>query len=261
MKPVPAVLAAALALGSLSLPGCEAVAVPFLLLRSHKVEAVARLPPGSVAVLAEAAPGLPAGDPRVRSFTDQVAATAGQHLATNLRPLQRRADGSPKKGQAVVDGRRVARERERDAAAFAALPLDALPARLGVDTLVFVEVQALRLPNAADAGMTGALVVPAASGTVRVVDARGVQLFPRREDADAGGFLGGPAGRPFSVDLRARRIGEDAADPANVRRDLADAAGLAVARLFYDWTGQAPGDTVYEERRRTTGTPRPGDRL
>lgn len=62
------------------------------------------------------------------------------------------------------------------------------------------------------------------------------------------------------MQLRGRRVGDDDANPATLRRDLANAAGLEVARLFYDWTGKRPGDGVYEERRRNQGRPAVGDR-
>ena len=240
--------------------GCEAVAVPFLLLRSNKVAAEHEPAPGRVAVLAEAAPGLPADDPRMRAFTDQLAATSTSHLRDNLKQLKRRGDGTPKRGQELVDPASIATERARDPAAFAALPLDAVARRLGAEVVVFVEVSQVRLPDAGNAAMTGALVTPSASGTVRVVDALGRRVFPEPEGPEAGGFLGNAGGRPFAVELRTRELGGDRSDPATLRRDLADAAGLAVARLFYDWTGPRPGDAVYEQRRHNAGRPQPGDR-
>ena len=251
---------AALTLGLATLGGCEALVVPLMMGRSHKVAAVHEPAPGRLAVLAEAAPGLPAADPRLRAFTDQVAATATGHLRSNLEDLKRRRDGSPKRGQALVDPTRIAVERARIPAAFGQLPLDAVARRLGADALVYVEVTLVRLPDPGDTAMTGALFTPAAAGTVRVVDASGRRVFPAADGPEVGGFLGNAGGHPVSVELRPRRVGEDAADPATMRRDLADAAGLAVARLFYDWTGPRPGDAALEAQRRAAGRPAPGDR-
>ena len=242
------------------LSGCAGAAVPMMMLQSHKVDAVHGLEPGVVAVLAEAGGGLPKSDPRVRSFTDQLAAAATGHLEANLPELKRTREGAPKRGQAVVPAPRVVAERERDPEAFAELSLATLCRRLSADRVVFVEVTDLRLPDPADAGMTGAIFTPSASGTVRVVDRSGARTFPPAEGVAGGGFLGGGDGHRFSVQLRGRRVGDDDANPATLRRDLANAAGLEVARLFYDWTGRRPGDAVYEERRRNQGRPAAGDR-
>ncbi len=248
------------ALALSAVPGCGALTLPFLLAQNHKVDAAFEPAPGRMVVLAEAAPGLPADDPRLRAFTEQVAATATSHLRTNLREIKRRKDGSPKRGQELVDPASVAAERGRAPEAFAALPLDGVARRFDADFVVFVEVAQVRLPDPGNTGMTGALVTPSASGSVRVVDALGRRVFPTPDGPEAGGFLGNAGGRPFAVELRTRELGSDLGDPGTLRRDLADAAGLAVARLFYDWTGPRPGDAVYEQRRYNAGRPQPGDK-
>ena len=242
------------------LGGCAGAIVPLALLQDHKVDAAHELAPGVVAVLAEAGGGLPAADPRLRAFTDQLAAAATGHLEANLPPLKLTRAGEARKGQALAPAARVVAERERDPGGFAGADLATLCRLLGADAVVFVEVTELRLPDAADAGMTGAIVSPAAAGSVRVVSRSGQRRFPAPEGVGGGGFLGGRGGHGFSVELRGRRVGEQDADPATLRRDLANAAGLEVARLFYDWTGRRPGDAVYEERRRQQGRPAAGDR-
>lgn len=253
----PALLLAA----SFATAGCSAISVPFLLLKSHEVKAEHQLVPGSVVVLAEPARSLPADDPRQRAFADQLAATASGHLTQNLPEQKWARDGTLKEGQTVVAFSKVIAARDADPEAFSKLPLDAMARNLGADRLVFVEITQVQLPDATATALTGALFTPAATGTVRVVDALGNRVFPPREGPETGGFLGSNGGRSFTVELRPRRVGDDDTDPAELRRNLANAAGLEVARLFYNWTGQRPGDQVYEERRRIDGQQRPGDRL
>ena len=139
---------------------------------------------------------------------------------------------------ALVDADQIARLEARLGDDWHATPIDAIGRRLNADQVVYARLTPLGLNTRLGDG------VPSLRLDVKVIDAHtGERIWPAQAVA-------APDGHPLTVKAsvgQRRRLlaGHDTSQ--QTLDQLADAAGLALGQLFYDWVPPPPGEEL--ERR------------
>lgn len=231
--------------------GCEVVGAPFVGLENRSVPAEYELPAAATVVIVE---------PLSRSIEDKrFARQVSARIVTQLEQnLVEEGDPTPRKTKdqqeelsiestlqtRLIADTEVARFQDQAGDDYYAMAIDRLGRELGAYTVVYAKV------HRAELNVQGSVYQPEARLRVRVVDARtGARLWPENtvgmsgEDTafrvDAGGVHQTTSAGEISGTTRDR-----------VWTDLADDAGLKIARLFYTWQRPAPGAKAETEKRR-----------
>ncbi|MEM7576456.1 MAG: hypothetical protein AAF328_03185 [Planctomycetota bacterium] len=242
-------LAIALALLALAaLPGCTIASIPFAGFEGYNVPAAYELPQRPTVLIVEAR-SRATEDER---FARQVAARAQVQLDRNLvNPLEPPQNPPPSDpgastdpGISLVPTSEVAKFQDRHGDAYDDLAIDRLGRDLGADTVIYAKVGNAQLND------QGPLIQPESRIMVRVIDARtGDRLWP---EATAG--LEGES-TAWPIQTGGVHQTTSAGELSGTTRDrawaqLADAAGLDLARLFYTWQRPKPGSKAAAEKRR-----------
>lgn len=144
-----------------------------------------------------------------------------------------RFHGAPR-AAALVDAAQVARLEARLDSGWATTPIDAIGRQLQADQVVYAQLHTTGL-EAHRGDLNG---VPALRLDVKVIDSHtGDRLWPPPSAAATNGH-------PLIVRANAaqrHRLLTGSASTQAMLQQLADAAGLALAQLFYDWTPPPPG--------------------
>lgn len=210
----------------LALPGCNIVGFFAGAAMPTKVPARYQLDPARPALVLVDDPRQQLGGP---AMTAAVAGRIGFELT------ERRAAGP------IVEQRRLADLASVDPQTFARMPLDAVGRAVGAGLVIHVVIEATEV------GPEPGIIQPAALVWVRVIDAEHRRrLFPPLDDSAAGGTRA-QQDRGLSMTIKLRGFTTDDGDPAKrsaLAQRLADKIGLEVARLFYEYEKDPPGQVA-----------------
>lgn len=140
----------------------------------------------------------------------------------------------------VVAPRDVTRLQNMAGRAWSRLPIDEIGRRLDAAQVIYIKVAAVRFRTDEQ------LYRPEITLEVKVIDAlSGDRLWPPAPPLLEAGQTapGHRVAVQLDYETRAGRFADDAT-PGDLARRLADEAGLAVARLFYDWKAEPVGSSL-----------------
>ncbi|MFI4861419.1 MAG: hypothetical protein ACIAXF_12145 [Phycisphaerales bacterium JB063] len=115
--------------------------------------------------------------------------------------------------------------------------------RLGAEQLIYAKVIGYQLE------MGGGVFRPMMAFEVKVIDMElGARSFPRTVDPETG-IVEGQSFVTVVTEMQARnRTAEGNAARAIAARELADQAGIEIARLFHSWKRPEPGDLLHDNQ-------------
>ena len=209
------------------LAGCQTAAVAISAVQGGPTNAAAyALPEARTAILVDDPQQL-LEDP---SIARQIGTTAMFYLEEN----------KALKEEHVVPPRAVVRLQNMAGRAWSRMPIDEIGRRLEAQQMIYVKVVQIRFRTDEQ------LYRPEIALEIKVIDATtGERLWPEAPPLLEAGNA--PPGQRVAVQLdyetRAGRFADDAT-PGDLARRLADEAGLAVARLFYDWKPDPVGSDL-----------------
>ncbi len=217
---LPALLGLAAAV-VLSTPGCTLFAMVDQAIHGPPpTPAVFVLPDKITAVLVD--------DPDNTLANARVPRTIG---ATALHHM--RFHGAPETA-VLVDAQQVARLEDQLGEAWPTTPIDDIGRRLHAQQIVYARIT----PQGINTHRGDRNGIPALQLDVKIIDAQsGTRIWPPHAVGSSDGY---PLVVQATLDQRRRRLtGKDT--PEQTLGHLADAAGLALGQLFYDWVPPAPG--------------------
>lgn len=126
---------------------------------------------------------------------------------------------------------------------YAKTSLQTIGRELGAEQVIYVNITGFQLE------LGGGVYQPAMSMQVKVIDLDvGARTYPPVVDEETGIALG-QSFVPVMTQMQTRnRQAEGHAARAIVSRELADQAGIEVARLFHSWKRPEPGDLLYDNQ-------------
>ncbi|XAM00490.1 hypothetical protein OT109_03680 [Phycisphaeraceae bacterium D3-23] len=212
----------------LALPGCNLIGAAAVILPKPPVPAQHELPDKKTLIIVEDRAGLVRDTSVIRqvnasirgALEDEEVITAGFVPQTELTALQT---------ELGVDYQRTS--------------LGEIARHLGAEQLIYAKVTGYQLE------MGGGIFRPMMAFELKVIDMElGERSYPRTVDPETG-IVEGRTFVPVITELQTRnRTAEGSAARSIAARELADQAGIEIARLFHSWKRPEPGDLLHDNQ-------------